>query len=103
MGGYGFYSLPNVSGASYVWSSSFLKNKNHGGTPSIAEFAVPPEAGGSGYNFCYYEWNTQICFEYAWWYPRDTIDVIECTVTYNGHEHYFWKKVFIWKDYWNWP
>ena len=113
IGGYGYYSLPFVSGAKYVWSSGFLKLTTMT-TPSIVEFSVPPDASGTtnspAISFCYWEWDyiqekyVKKCeeMEYQWWFPRDTIDVIECTVTYNGHEHYFWKKVFIWQYYWGW-
>ena len=109
VGGYGIYSLPNVYGASYAWSSNFLSLKFHGN--GHAQFEVAPDAeNGDEWDLltiCYYKLNANTnnydpkCFKtaYQWWWPYNTSDVIECTVTYNGHTHYFYKFVFIWKNY----
>ena len=97
VGGYGYYSLPKVSGAQYNWwNNTTLKLTGY--YNSTVEFSVPPITSGT---LNVYYWDSGeikwYVFEYSWLYPQDSIDIIECTVTYNGHTHYFYMTVFIWK------
>ena len=101
IGGGGWYTLPNVYGANYTWYNNGILQKKGGGY-NDAEYRVP-STSWEGYN-CYYDFvnNKLVCdgYKYELWdYPYDTTDVIECVVTYNGHTHYFYKKIFIWAEW----
>ena len=102
IGGGGYYTLPEVYGASYNWyTNGGILQKTAGGYCN-AEYRVRSASGP--FTYCYYDFakGEMVCdgtYQYFLWDPQSTTETIECVVTYNGHTHYFYKKIFIW-EFW---